>query len=102
MGKLRKLLKRIRLVYKPSTTMTKTVVISAIAVSLVALVILNIAIKAKEKKLEEERNQAFQQEQINQDLQDKQEGLGSAEGIDDIAKDDGMVDGDAVIITPQP
>ncbi len=102
MGKLRRLLKRVRLVYKPSSTLIKTVVISAIAVSMAALVVLNIAIRANEKRLEQERQQAAQQEQEKEDLQNKLDGQGSAEGIDDIAKGDGLVDGDTVIISPQP
>ncbi len=102
MGKLRRLLKRVRLVYKPSSTLIKTVVISAIALSMAALVVLNIAIRANEKRLEQERQQAIAQEQERNDLQDKLNNQGSAEGIDDIAKDEGMVDGDSVVLIPQP
>ena len=101
MKKLIALLSRVRLKYRRSSTMTKTVVMSAIAVCMVALLTLQIANTAKEKQLEAERQKAAQLEQENNKLDDNIDKLGSAESAEQIAKDElGMVPTDAVVIVP--
>ena len=101
MKKLIALLSRVRLKYRRSSTMTKTVVMSAIAVCMVALLTLQIANTEKEKQLEADRQKAAQLEQENKKLDDNIDKLGSAESAEQIAKDElGMVPTDAVVIVP--
>ena len=101
MRKLIALLSRVRLKYRRSSTMTKTVVMSAIVVCMLALLTLQIAITTEEKKLEAERQKAAHTEQENNKLGDNIDKLGSAEGADQIAKDElGMVPTDVVVIIP--
>ena len=101
MRKLIALLSRVRLKYRRSSTMTKTVVMSAIVVCMLALLTLQIAITAEEKKLEAERQKAAHTEQENNKLGDNIDKQGSAESIDQIAKDElGMVPTDVVVIIP--
>lgn len=101
MRKLIALLSRVRLKYRRSSTMTKTVVMSAIVVCMLALLTLQIANTAKEKKLEADRQKAAQLEQENNKLGDNIDKQGSAESVDQIAKDElGMVPTDVVVIVP--
>ena len=101
MRKLIALLSRVRLKYRRSSTMTKTVVMSAIVVCMLALLTLQIANTAKEKQLEAERQKAAQLEQENNKLGDNIDKQGSAEGVDQIAKDElGMVPTDVIVIVP--
>ena len=101
MRKLIALLSRVRLKYRSSSTITKTVVMSAIVVCMLALLTLQIANTAKEKKLEADRQKAAQLEQENNKLGDNIDKQGSAESVDQIAKDElGMVPTDAVVIVP--
>lgn len=101
MRKLIALLSRVRLKYRRSSTMTKTVVMSAIVVCMLALLTLQIANTAKEKRLEADRQRAAQLEQEQNKLNDNIDKLGSAESAEQIAKDElGMVPTDAVVIVP--
>lgn len=101
MGKLLATLKRVRLVYRRSNNMTKTVVISAIVLSMAALLTLQVAINAAQRRYEEQKNQAAQLEQEKDKLNDNIGSLGSADSVDQIAKDElGMVPTDSVVITP--
>ena len=101
MRKLIALLSRVRLKYRRSSTMTKAVVMSAIVVCMLALLTLQIANTAKEKKLEKKKKKAAQLEQENNKLGDNIDKQGSAESVDQIAKDElGMVPTDVVVIIP--
>lgn len=100
MKKLMRLLRRVRIRFRRSTSLTKAVVLSAVALSLVALLTLHFTIRAAEKRAEELAQEAAQLEQENKDLGDKVDGLGSADGIEDIAKDEGMVGENDIIIIP--
>ena len=100
MKKLMRLLRRVRIRFRRSTSLTKAVVLSAVALSLVALLTLHFTIRAAEKRAEELAQEAAQLEQENKDLGDKKDGLGSADGIEDIAKDEGMVGENDIIIIP--
>ena len=101
MRKLIALLSRVRLKYRSSSTITKTVVMSAIVVCMLALLTLQIANTAKEKRLEADRQRAAQLEQEQNKLNDNIDKLGSAESVDQIAKDElGMVPTDVVVIVP--
>ena len=102
MAKLIDKLKRIRLVYRRSSTLTKAVVLSAIVLSMAALLTLHLTISAARQRNEELTDQAAQLEQENSDLEENIEGLGSAEGVEQIARDElGLVDPDTVIIEPE-
>lgn len=94
--------KQIRLVYRRSSTLAKTVVLSAIVLSTAALLTLQSAIQNVRAQTEDMRSQAAKYEQsiddLNQDIAD----LGSQDSVQQIAKDElGMVDPDTVIIQPQ-
>ena len=95
-------LRRIRFVYRRSSNFTKTVVMSAIVLSVIALAALSISIHAANIRSQELKDQAAQLEQENDRLEDKIDSLGSADSVEDIAKDElGLVDPDTVIVKPE-
>lgn len=101
MDRIVRLLKRVRLVYRRSSTLTKAVVLSAIVLSMAALITLQLTISAAQDRTQDLTDQAAQLEQENQQLEDKIDNLGSADSVEDIAKDElDMVDPDTVIIEP--
>lgn len=95
-------LRRIRFVYRRSSNFTKTVVMSAIVLSIVALTALGISIHSANARAQELKDQAAQLEQENDRLEDKIDSLGSADSVEDIAKDElGLVDPDTIIVKPE-
>lgn len=101
MAKIRSLLKRVRLVYRRSSTLTKTVVMSMIVVSMAALLAINIAIGAAENSAAANADQAAKLEQENEKYQNGIDNQGSIEGAEQFAKDElDMVPSDAVVINP--
>ena len=101
MGKLRSVLKRVRIKYRRSSTLTKTVVISTIVVCMVALLVIGWRIDSVVADYEAKKELAAQLEQENNKLNENIDDLGSADSIEQIAKDElGMVPSDAVVITP--
>lgn len=100
MQKLIKLLSRVRIKFRRSSSLTKTVVLSAVVLSLAALLTLHLTINATQAKADALKDEAAQLEQENKELEDKVDSLGSADGIEDIAKDEGMVGENDIIITP--
>lgn len=102
MGKLIDRLKRVRLVYRRSSSLTKTVVLSAIVLSMAALLTLHLTVRAARQEAEDLGRQAAQLEQENQELEENIAGLGSVEGVEQIARDElGLVKPDTVIIEPE-
>ena len=102
MERIKALLKRIKLVYRRSNTLTKVVVASAIVLSMAALLALNLTIAAIENRTDDLTNQAGQLEQDNQTLEENIGQLGTAEGIIQIAKDLwNMVFPDTVVVQPE-
>ena len=102
MGKIRRFLKRIRLVYRKSTPLTKAVVLSAIVLSLVALLTIRSAINATNDRISELSGQAAGLEQSNQELQEDIDSLGTADSVIEIAqKIWDLVFPDTVIIEPE-
>ena len=102
MAKVMDTLKRVRLVFRRSSMLTKTVILSAGALAMAALLTLNLTIDATRQKTEDLRDQAAQLEQENSKLENNIDGLGSLEGVEQIAKDElGLVDPDTVIIKPE-
>ncbi len=100
MKKLIRLLKRVRIKFRRSTSLTKTVVLSAVILSLAALLTLHFAISATRKQAEELRSEAAQLEQENKELNDKIDGIGSADGVEEEARDEGLVGENDIIIIP--
>ncbi len=98
----RPLLKRIRLVYRRSSTAAKVIVLAAIVLSTVALLTLNGAIQNANAQAQALRDQAAKLEQEKSELEQDIAGVGSLDGIQQIAKDElGLVDPDTVIIKPK-
>ena len=98
MAKLRKFLSRIRLVYRPSSTLLKCVVLAAILLSTLTVITLGAVRHETEKQAEVLRQEAAVLEQENQILRDKISILGTVESVKQIAKDIlGLVDPDTVI-----
>ncbi len=102
MDRIIRLLKRIRLVYRRSSTTTRAVMLCAIVLAMAAVLTLNLTISAAQDRTNDLRDQAAQLEQSNQQLEEDIGNLGSSESVKDIAKDElGMVDPDTVIIDPK-
>ena len=103
MKKLIRMLSRVRIKFVRSSRRTKRAVVCMAALSMVALLTLNLSINAIRKKTEEDRKLAAQLEYKNSQRQEDIENLGSAEGIGDIAQDAlGMVPGDSVGLDTKP
>ena len=100
MKKLIKLLSRIRIKFRRSSSLTKTVVISTVALSLVALLTLHLTINATRKRAQDLTNEAAQLEQEHKELGDKKDNIGSADGVEEAARDEGMVGENDIIIIP--
>ena len=102
MKRIARMLRRVRIVFCKSNTLTKTVVLSAAALSIAALLTLSLTIGIAENRTAGLTDKAAQLEQENKELQDKIDSLGSAEGVGQIAEDElGLVDPDTVIISPE-
>lgn len=102
MHRIKRFLKRIRLVYRRSSTLTKAVVLSAIVLSMAALIAVQLSNDAALGRIQDLANQAGQLEQENQQLEENIDGLGSADSVEQIAKDElGLVDPDTVVIEPE-
>lgn len=103
MEKLRRLLRRIRVVYRRSSRLTKTVVLSAVVLSMAALLTLHLTAGALQTRAEELKDEAARLEQENQQLESNIDGLGSADSVEQIAGDElGLVDPNTVVIHPEP
>lgn len=101
MDRITKFLKRFRLVYRRSSMLTRVVIVSAIILSMAAVLTLNLTINAAQNQTDDLKNQAAALEQENQQLEENIEGLGSADSVGQIAKDElGLVDPDTVVIDP--
>ena len=98
---LRNLTSRIRLVYKRSNTLTKVAVCAASVLSTAALLTLRSAALDAQADREALQQEAQRLEQEQNQLNDKLDSLGSADSVEQIAKDElGLVDPDTIIITP--
>ena len=99
---IRKLLSQIKLVNKRSSRVTKIAVCAAVALSVVALLVLHSAALDAQAKADAWRERAQQLEQENDRLQAQIDNLGSAESVEQIAKDElGLVDPDTIVIQPE-
>ncbi len=101
MGRIGSYLKRVRLVYRRSNTLTRGLILSAIVVSMAILLALHLSISAAQDHTEDLADKAGRLEQENQQLEENIDGLGSADSVEQIAKDElGLVDPDTTIIDP--
>lgn len=102
MNRIRRFLRRIRLVYRRSSTLTKAVVLSAVVLSMAALIAVKLSSDAAQDRIQDLKDQAAQLEQENQKIEENIDGLGSADSVEQIAKDElGLVDPDTVVIEPE-
>ena len=69
---------------------------------MVALLTLSLTIHNLNQRAEEARKQAARLEYELSQLEEKLENLGSSEGAEDAAKDEGYVDKDTIVIQPKP
>ncbi len=93
---------RIRLVYRRSSTLVKSVVLAALVLSTLALLVLRLAILDARQQLEQQRNDAAQLEQENEDLSRAISQLGTVQSVEELAgKLLGLVDPDTVIFLPE-
>ena len=98
MKRLRNLLSRIRLVYRRSSTLLKSVVLGTIVLCTVAVVCLSAFTVAQKHRQEELRQEIPVLEAENQELRDRISILGTVESVKQIANEIlGLVDKDTVI-----
>ena len=98
MKALKNYLSRVRLVYRPSQTATKVMLILALVLSMAALLTLGIARRDAEKRTAELLEQARQLEQQNSQLERYIDELGTVQSVERIAAEElGLVDPDTVV-----
>lgn len=97
---IRKAASQFRLVYKRSSRATKIAVCAAIVTCVIALLAIHIATTNARAQAEEWRAKAQQLEQEKRELQDKIDKLGTVEGVEDAARDEGYEYPDTTIIVP--
>ena len=94
--------KRIRLVYRRSSTLVKCVALATLVLCTAALLTLRYAIVAAEERAEVARKEAAALEQENEALQESISNLGTVQSVVDLAgKLLGLVDPDTVIFLPE-
>lgn len=94
--------KRIRLVYRRSSTLVKCAALATLVVCILALLTLRHAIIQAEERAEEARKEAASLEQENDSLQESIANLGTVQSVVDLAgKLLGLVDPDTVIFLPE-
>lgn len=102
MTKKPSIFKRIKLVYKRSSTLTKTVVICAILLSTITLVALQHQLQNANQQLDDLKDQAAEIEQDNNQLKDYIAELGTVESVKRIAQEIlGLVEPFFTIFQPQ-
>ena len=102
MTRFRKFLSSIKLVYRKTSTLTKIVVLTALALSMAALLMLHGAIDATRKDTEELRQQAIALEQEHNQLEQYEKEKGTIQEVIRIAMERlGLVKPDSVVIQPE-
>ena len=87
MAKKPSLFKRVKLVYKRSSTLTKTVVICAILLSTITLVTLHQQLVDAQQQIDDLKDQAAEIEQENNQLTDYINELGTVDSVKRIAQE---------------
>ena len=94
--------RRVRLVYRRSSTLVKCVVIAALVIGTAALLLLRSAILQEQQKMEQQRQQAALLEQENLELKRSISQLGTVQSVTELAEELlGLVDPDTVIFQPE-
>ena len=94
--------RRIKLVFRRSSRLTKIVVAVALVLSIIALIALHCAIKDAQDQLEDARGDAVVLEQEKSRLERYIEELGTSPAIIRIAQEKlGLVEPDTVVIQPE-
>lgn len=103
MAKLKEILSRIRFVRRPTSNITKIIVIVAIVLCMTTLIALRLSTVALEERTEDLRHKAGQLEEANSVLEQKIDEVGTVKSIVEIAKEKlGLVEPNAVIIQTEP
>ena len=93
--------RKIKLIFRPSTTVLKIVVIVLIVFSTAALIALSWVRQSIQTQTEDMRQEALDLQRENADLKDKISDLGSVQSVEEIAQEElDMVKPDTVIINP--
>ena len=93
--------RKIQIVFRPSTTLLKVVVIVLIVFSTAALIALSWVRQSIQVQTEDLRQEAMALEQENKDLENKIGILGSVQSVEEIAQEElGLVKPDTVLISP--
>lgn len=101
MGAQRNPRRKIQLIFRPSSTLLKIVVIVLIVFSMAALAALSWVRQSIQLHTEDIRQEAMALEQRNADLERKISILDSVQSIEEIAQEElGLVKPDTVIINP--
>ena len=94
--------RKIRLVIKPSSPLTKAAAVGAMVLFLSAMVLMHTSIQDAQVQAEALRTQAAQLEQENALLEERIDLLGTIDSVAVIAQEElGLVDPDSVIIQPE-
>lgn len=95
-------LKHIRLVFRRSSPLVKSLVIAALAVCTVTLLALSIGIAHSKKNTDQLRQEAASYQQENAQLQEDIGKMGTVESIKELARRLlGLVDPDTVFFSPE-
>ncbi len=101
MGRIIAFLKRVRIQWRRSPK-TEKVLVYAIGLCVVALLVLGLTVADARARAEALKAEAARLEQENAKLEEYIEGLGSADSVGQIAKDElGLVDPDTTIVVPE-
>jgi cell division protein FtsL len=99
MEKIRSFLNQFQLQYRRTSSLNKVVIAAAIVLSSVTLISLRLVHWDAEEKLADLHKQAALLEQQNEDLRKDIDELGTADSIQEIAREElGLVDPDTIII----
>lgn len=102
MNPKKKPFRRIRLIYRRSSTLVKCVVLATILLSTVALIALRITLQSEQAKQEQLKLEQAQLEQENRELTKSIAELGTVESVKRIATLElGLVDPDSQFFTPE-
>ena len=103
MKMIMRLLASTKIVYRKSTALTKIVVITAIVLSIAAIIMLRVTTDRTRERAEYLRQQAIALEQEERRLQEYEDEKGTVEEIRRIAREQlGLEDPDSTIISANP
>ena len=102
MTRFRKFLSSIKLVCRKTSTLTKIVVLTALALSMAALLMLHGAIDATKQETEDLRQQAMALEQEQHQLEQYKKEKGTVQEVIRIAMERlGLIKPDSIVIQPE-